>query len=106
MKASDIIVTKGGGNGISEILAIKKPFIIREKTIINEKINKKMLIKDGIALGINKPSELANVVKQLLQSPNLLSKLKFNIDNLSRPNASDDIAKFLINKINENNKNN
>ena len=96
MKASDIIVTKGGGNGISEILALKKPFIIREKSIINEKINKKMLIDNGVALGFDKTSELKNIVIDMLSSEELMNKIKLKIEELSKPNASDDIANFLF----------
>ena len=96
MKASDIIVTKAGGNGISEILALKKPFIIREKSIINEKINKDLLVNNGIAMGIEKPNELSSVVLSLLENNDLVDMLKEKIKKLSKPNAADYIAKFLL----------
>ena len=100
MKASDLILTKGGGNGISEILALKKPFVIRENMIINEKINCEFLVKEGVALTANNIDGIIKLCQELKDDSSKLDGLLENISKFSKPNASNDIALFLLNRFN------
>lgn len=100
MKASDLILTKGGGNGISEILALKKPFVIRENMIINEKINCEFLVKEGVALTANNIDGIIKLCQELKDDNSKLDGLLENISKFSKPNASNDIALFLLNRFN------
>lgn len=100
MKASDLILTKGGGNGISEILALKKPFVIRENMIINEKINCEFLVKEGVALTANNIDGIIKLCQELKDDSTKLDGLLENISKFSKPNASNDIALFLLNRFN------
>ena len=102
MKASDLILTKGGGNGISEILALKKPFLIRENLIINEKINCEFLVKEGVALTADNLDGIVKVSSDLKNDKSKIAKLQENISRFSRPNASQDIVLFLIDKLKKN----
>lgn len=101
MKASDLILTKGGGNGISEILALKKPFVIRENMIINEKINCEFLVKEGVALTAKNIDGIIKLCQELKDDNSKLDSLLENISKFSKPNASNDIALFLLHKYNE-----
>ena len=105
MKASDLILTKGGGNGISEILALEKPFVIRENMIINEKINCEFLVKEGVALTANNIDGIIKLCQELKDDSTKLDGLLENISKFSKPNASNDIALFLLNRFNKLNKN-
>ena len=98
MKASDLIISRCGGCGISEILALGKPFIIREKLIINEKINKKMFIDLGCALGIDKISQIGNKVEYIVNNPLIFNSMKENIKKLQQKNSAEQIVDFLITK--------
>lgn len=92
---SDVIVCRCGGCGMSEILTFKKPLIIREKMIINEKINKKMFIEKGCALGMKKSSDAGKLVKVLRENPALREKMSKACGDFAKPNATADIVDFL-----------
>ncbi len=98
MKVSDLIITRCGGNGISEILALQKPFIIREKMILNENINKKMFIKLGCALGMKKIKDAGNLIQYLMENPENYLKMIKNIEKIHKVNAAQNIVSFLIEK--------
>ena len=79
MKACDIIISRCGGCGLSEIFAVGKPFIIRENMILNEKINKNYFINEGCALGLNKITDAGKQVKILKEDTTLYNNMVENI---------------------------
>ena len=100
---ADVFVSRCGGCGISEMLCFSAPFIIREKMIINEKINKKMFIEKGCALGMNKISDAGKLVRQLKDNPALQKQMKDNCKNFAKPNATKDIVDFLYKEFQQRN---
>lgn len=96
MKASDVLISRCGGCGLGEIFALKKPFIVREKLIINEKINKQYFIKNGCCLGLNKITEAGEKVKFLKNNPTKLKAMAENIKTFSYPNPAEKITEFLL----------
>ena len=86
---------------ISETLAVGKPFIAREKLILNERFNKRYLIENGCALGLDKISDAGDKVQRILENPGLYQNMKENISRYARPNAARDIAAFMAQKAKE-----
>lgn len=98
MKASDVVICRGGGAAIAEVVNLNKPFIIRENMILNEKQNKIMLIKGGFCLGMKKITEGGKLVRELRENKKLYDEFCQKISSIARPNASGEIVQFLIKK--------
>ncbi len=98
MKACDLIVTRCGGCGISEVLNCEKPFIVREKLIINEKINKKQFIAKGCALGMKKITDAGRLVKYVSENPKVYALMQDNIKKFAKHNSAEKIVEFLMSK--------
>ncbi len=96
MQASDLIITRCGSSSICETLAVGRPFIMREKLILNERITKKMFSENGCALGLEKITDAGDNVEKIFSSPALYESMKANISKYARPNSSKNIVKFLI----------
>ena len=97
-KATDVIITRCGGCGISEMFNLHKPLIAREKLIINEKIIKEMLYRNGCALKMEKIGDAGNCIEKLLDKK-VYAQMVENTKKYARPNASKDIVEFLINQV-------
>ncbi len=101
MKACDIIISRCGGCGLSEIFAVGKPFIIRENMILNEKINKNYFINEGCALGLNKITDAGKQVKILKEDTTLYNNMVENIKKIQYNDPAKKIVNFLIDKAKE-----
>lgn len=93
---ADAFISRCGGCGMSEMLCFETPFIIRENMIINEKINKKMFIAKGCALGMNKIGDAGKLVKYLKNNPARCQQMSQACKSFAKPNATRDIVDFLI----------
>lgn len=94
--ASDIVITRGGALSLTEVLCQHKAIIIREKMIINEKINKDIFIKNGCALGMDKTSDAGKLVKMLIDNPSKMQQMSSICKEFAKPNATSDLVDFLI----------
>lgn len=99
MSASDVIVSRGGCGSLSEAVAIARPIIIREKMIINEAINKQLLIDKGIALGMNKIEDIGALVKKIKEDKNLYQSMTKACEAFAKPNAVKDVANFMCEQM-------
>ncbi len=99
MVASDVIVSRGGCGSLSEAIAIGRPIIIREKMIINETINKELLINKGIALGMKKIGDIGILVKQIKEDKKLYQRMQNACKSFAKPNAVNDVAEFLVKEM-------
>ncbi|MFH1269672.1 MAG: glycosyltransferase [Candidatus Omnitrophota bacterium] len=97
MSISDIIITKPGGVTTSEALAKKVPMIIVKPIPGQEESNTAYLIKEGAAVKLDKPKEINLIVDSLLADRNKLKSLSEAGSRIGKPNASIDIARFLLN---------
>ena len=104
MAASDVIVSRGGGGSLSEATAIGRPIIIREKMINNESINKELLINKGIALGMNKISDIGILVKKIKDDQVLYRNMQNACESFAKPNAVKDVSRFLYDQMQQRNK--
>ncbi len=99
MMSSDVLVSRCGSSCLTEGISVGKPFIIREKMILNEKINKEFFIKNGCALGMKKITDAGDKVEYLKNNPKIYEKMKKNIEKMRKPYSAQKIVEFLINKI-------
>lgn len=94
--ASDVIISRCGSSLVSEYLALHKPFIAREKLILNEKITKQIFTAHGCALGLDRASDSGGIIAHLYKHPDKLEAIKNASAKFARPNSSRDIVNFLI----------
>ncbi|MFH1441728.1 MAG: glycosyltransferase [Candidatus Omnitrophota bacterium] len=101
MAISDIIITKPGGITSAEALSKKLPMIIVKPIPGQETSNTAYLIEKQAAIKIDDPKKVNLVIEDLLLHREKLSHLADSAEKISKPNASFDIAKYLINLSND-----
>ncbi len=97
MDASDCIVTKPGGLTTSEAMAKKLPMILVNPIPGQEERNSDFLLNNGIALAVSKDFNIDDAIYFLFKCPGRLESIAERLDVVSRPNATRDIAEFIIN---------
>ncbi|MDD5730963.1 MAG: glycosyltransferase [Candidatus Omnitrophica bacterium] len=96
MSVSDIIVSKPGGITTSEALAKQLPLIIVKPIPGQEASNTRFLTEKNAAIKLDEPKKINCVIEDLLNKPERLRRLKESARNISKPNSSLDIARFLL----------
>jgi processive 1,2-diacylglycerol beta-glucosyltransferase len=96
MSIADIIITKPGGVTTSEALAKKIPMIIIKPIPGQEASNTIYLTEKKAAIKIDRPKDINIVIEDLLRNPNKLNYLREAAGHIGKPNASLEIAKFLL----------
>lgn len=97
MDASDCIVTKPGGLTISEAMAKKLPMILVNPIPGQEERNADFMLNNGIALAVNKTFTIDDAIYFLFKCPGRLESIAERLDVVARPNATRDIADFIMN---------
>ncbi len=92
MAASDVIISKSGGLTTSESLAQGLPMIIIAPIPGQETKNCDLLVKNGAALRIERPVAVREIVRELVESPERLEKMRRQALSLARPDSADDIV--------------
>jgi processive 1,2-diacylglycerol beta-glucosyltransferase len=96
MAVSDIIITKPGGVTCAELLAKHLAMLIVKPLPGQEANNTRYLTEKGAAIKIDEPGDINLVIEDLLAEPDKLRRLRESAACLSKPNASLDIAKLLL----------
>lgn len=94
--ASDIAFTRGGGMGITEQINKNVPLVLREKLIINEKINKELFSNMGIAIKMNKLTDAKNILTELINNPNKLEEMKQKQKEIAKATSTKDFVNFVL----------
>ncbi len=97
MSIADILITKPGGITTAEALAKRIPMIIVKPIPGQEANNAIYLTEKGAAIKTDEPDDINSIVEDLLASPEKLKQLAGCAANISKPSASLDIAKLLLN---------
>ncbi|MEK6727348.1 MAG: glycosyltransferase [Candidatus Omnitrophota bacterium] len=100
MDISNIIITKPGGVTTAEVLAKKIPMIIVKPIPGQEANNTDYLTKKKAAIELDKPKEVYLVIQDLLDDPQKLKRISECAGAISKPNASLDIARLLLDLTN------
>lgn len=96
MGIANIIITKPGGVTISEVLAKRIPMVIVKPIPGQEESNTLYLTKEGAAVKLDRPKDINLVIEDLLIDQGKLNRLCEASARISKPNASIDIARFLL----------
>lgn len=94
--ASDLVFTRGGGMGLTEQINKNIPFVLREKLIINEDINKKTFADLGLGLAMDKISQAPKIVEDLINNPDKLNNMSKKANEIAKPNSTKDLVDFLL----------
>ena len=101
MDASDCIVSKPGGLTTSEALAKRLPMIIVNPIPGQEDRNKDFLLNCGVAMSVTETLGLEEIIFQLFLNPSRIELMRKNIDNIRRPNSTDDLCKLIMDLHND-----
>lgn len=96
MRLSDIIISKPGGVTTAEVLSKGLPMIIVKPIPGQEENNTAYLTEKGAAIKVDKPKEINHVVEDLFVNPNKLKNISESERRISKPDASLDIAKLIL----------
>jgi processive 1,2-diacylglycerol beta-glucosyltransferase len=96
MEISTLIITKSGGMTTSECLAKGLPMVIVNPLPGQERRNTDFLLKNGIALCIDKTGDLGEEMEMLLKSPERLAAMRKAAFEHGRPHAAMDIARLIL----------
>ena len=96
MSIADIVVSKPGGVTTSEVLSLGKPMIIVKPLPGQEANNTAYLTQKEAALKIEVPDKINLVIEDLFKNPHKLKRLSSSAKQISKPNASMDIARLLL----------
>ena len=94
--ASDIVISRAGGMGLTEQINKHTPFVLREKLIINEKINKQMFTKLGLGLSINKSKDIVKIIDYLYDNPTVIEQMKQKCKEFCKPNSVENFVNFVL----------
>ncbi|MBM3252147.1 MAG: hypothetical protein FJZ11_05155 [Candidatus Omnitrophica bacterium] len=96
MSISNIIITKPGGVTCAEVLAKHLAMIIVKPLPGQEANNTRYLTEKGAAIKVDEPEDINLVIEDLLKESDKLKCLYGSAGSLSKPNASLDIARLLL----------
>lgn len=96
MSVADIIITKPGGITTSEALSKNLPMIIINPIPGQEASNADFLCQNNAALQVADPKRIYLTVERLLNNPAQLKSVRDAAAQISKPNASMDIARLLL----------
>jgi len=95
MDAADAIITKPGGLTTSEALAKRLPMIIINPIPGQEDRNTEFLLNQGAAMAVSETFPLDEAIWQLLSSPRRIALMREAIEQIRRPNATENICSFI-----------
>ena len=98
MDAADVVISKPGGLTTSECTAKELPMIIISPIPGQEERNRDFLVNYGIALAENHTVGSDEILYHLLNNPERIEQMKENIRKMKKPNATQDLINFLIDK--------
>lgn len=96
MEAATLVITKAGGLTTAEALSKGLPMIIIKPLPGQEEINTAYLLDKRAAVEITDDDDLSKVIQELISDPSTLRQMKEAALKISKPNASFDIAKFIL----------
>lgn len=97
MAENHLVISKAGGATVQETLAAKTPMIITQVVPGQEEGNARLLIENDAGALATTPADIASTVSSAFASGGAKwNSWLSNVEKLSRPNASDEIADFIL----------
>ena len=97
MSISSLVVTKPGGLTSSESLASSLPMLIINPIPGQEEENAEFIEQAGAGLWIRPTDDVDLVINNLLNSPDMLQRMREQAEKISRKNATRDICETILN---------
>ena len=98
MDAADCIVTKPGGLSTSEAMSKKLPMVLINPIPGQEDRNLEFFLNNGVALAVTKTFTIEEALHFLFCNNSIrLEQIKRQLELLAKPNASADLAEFVLN---------
>lgn len=94
MSESHIIISKPGGLTVSEALICKLPLIIPFAIPGQEEENSQFLVNVGAAIALDDISDLNSIIDKLIEKPEIIERMKDNIEKISRTNSMEEIIEL------------
>lgn len=94
--AADMSFSRGGSEGLTEELNKHIPIVLRERLIINEKINKKLFPQLGLGISMKRRKEAPHIVDMLIENKEILTKMSKNTKEFCKPNATKDLVEHIL----------
>ncbi|MFH1856532.1 MAG: glycosyltransferase [Candidatus Omnitrophota bacterium] len=95
MQASDVLITKPGGITVSEALCFGTPMIITRGIRGQESANFNYLTKEGAAIGVNNPADIAKEFINLVRNQARLEAMRKNALRISHPGAAMKVSQLI-----------
>lgn len=95
LSASDVILSKGGGLSVTEMVNKSVPMLLTEELAAQEKYNLAFMKSRGVALSYKSAKELKEQILFLMDAPEKRIEMSERTQGL-RKNATDDLAKFML----------
>jgi len=99
MEASDLLIAKPGGATTSESLAKGIPMVVLQPIPGQETGNAEVLKKRNVSFFLGKPSDIRTILKGILDYPEVLEEKRREIQRLAKPDASIQLARFVLKQI-------
>lgn len=96
MDAADCIVTKPGGLTTSEALAKGLPILMINPIPGQEERNVEFLVNNGLAVNVTSTYPIDEALYQLFYYPQKLQSMESNIQLVGKPNATEDLCRFIL----------
>ncbi len=93
---SDVVVTKGGGLIVSELMARHTPMIVVEPIPGQEEWNADYVVSTGVGTQVRLPPMVSSVVEHLVQYPKRLDLMRSCAKKVSKPHAAMDIINAVV----------
>lgn len=97
MSISDLVISKPGGLTTSESLASNLPMIIINPIPGQEEENAEFLESKGTGVWIRKNDSPYEILKNIIDNPVKLEKMKKNTEILAKKHSTEDICKIILN---------
>ena len=97
MAASDLFVTKPGGISITEASRVGLPMVLINLIGACETPNYEFFTEHGFAIGCKHPSEVSDICKNLLESPEKLDELSIKL----KENFNKNSSQIIYDKVSE-----
>lgn len=99
MEASDLLLAKPGGSTTTESLVKGLPMVILDPIPGQETRNAQLLISRNMSFTMRKPAQIKIILKAIFDNPQVLTDKVHEIKAFARPNAADDFATFVLEKV-------
>ena len=99
MEISSLVIGKPGGITISEATAKRLPLLIVKPIPGQERMNTDHLVKNKVAIKVDRLQDINVFVRELLSNPWALKNMQEHVRKFAKPNSAIEIAQTILERI-------